>query len=50
MEIGKLNWSDIQQMPVDELNKYLEWKKKFDEEAAKMKEEYMKVQTKKSKF
>ena len=37
MEIGKLQYCDIQKMPVHRLEEYMEWKIKFDQEREKAK-------------
>ena len=39
MELGKIPYLDIMEMPVKRLENYLTWKMKFDEELAKAKAE-----------
>ena len=37
MELAKIPYNDILEMPVNKVEKYLNWKMKFDEELAKAK-------------
>jgi len=37
MELGKQSYTSIMNMPVDRLNKYLNWKIKYDTEINKIK-------------
>ena len=39
MELGKLSYTDILQMPVNRLEEYLTWKVRFDQEREKSKAE-----------
>jgi hypothetical protein len=41
MELGKQPYTSVMQMPVKRLSNYIEWKIKFDEEIARMKEEQL---------